>query len=134
MDTCVIRRVWIAIDPLGPARAERTVLLVTGDADLRAAAERAITAAGYRVLAAAHSGHALLACMGQGTVDTLVTELAMDDMSGPSLAERLRRHHPNLQTVYLANAGTSECEGVLVRPFTRDDLLARIEAAALARL
>jgi CheY-like chemotaxis protein len=108
----------------------RTVLLVTGDADLRAAAARAIDAAGYRVVTAAHSGHAVLASLTKGPIDLLATELAMDDISGPALADRLRRNHPGLQNVYFGKAGTPECEGVLVRPFTRDHLLAEIDMAA----
>ena len=34
-----------------------------------------------------------------------------------------------MRTVYFANPGTHECEGLLVRPFTRDDLLAALAAA-----
>lgn len=99
------------------------VLVVTGDRNLRDACARVLTAEGYRVLTAAHAGHAVLACLKAGRVDLLAAELSMDDMSGPALAERLRRHCPDLPAVYFANSGTPECGGVLVRPFTREDLL-----------
>jgi hypothetical protein len=62
-------------------------------------------------------------------VDVAAIELSMADLSGPALAERLRRHNPEMQAVYLAQSGTPECEGVLVRPFTRDDLLASLALA-----
>jgi hypothetical protein len=78
------------------------------------------------VLTAAHAGHAVLACLGAGRVDVLAAELSMDDVSGPGLAERLRRHCPDLRAVYFAKSGTPECEGVIVRPFTRDDLLSML--------
>ena len=108
------------------------VLLVTPDGDLREAGERALTRAGYRVRVATHSGHALLAGR-TARVDVLVTELAAPDISGPALAQLLRRHHPQLRVVYMANPGTPErLEHVVVRPFTRDDLLARIAITASA--
>lgn len=106
------------------------VLVVTGDADLREAAARAIERDGYTAITAAHAGHAVLACLKAGRVDLLATELSMEDVSGPALATRLRRFCPTLATVYFANAGATECDGVLVRPFARIDLLA---ALALAR-
>lgn len=131
MESLAIRRVSILVDDCGaPADPQPTVLLVTGDSDLRAAAARVLERAGYRVVTAAHSGHALLACLTPNRVDILATELSMDDASGPVLAERLRRHHPGLQTVYFANAGTTARAGVVVRPFTSVELLAGLETAA----
>ncbi|CAN5604805.1 MAG: response regulator [Acidobacteria bacterium] len=117
-----VRRVNIPLENFSrPARM--TVLLVIGDADLRLGAARALEAAGFDVLTAAHSGHALLAAFSAGHIDILAADLSMDDLSGPTLAARLRRHHPALQTLFVAKAGTPECEGLIVRPFTRDDLL-----------
>ena len=108
------------------------VLVVTPDSDLREVSERVLSREGYRVLTAAHAGHAVLACLKAGRVDTLAVELSMDDVSGPALAERLRRHCPELTTVYFAKSGTPECQGVIVRPFTRDDLLAGLAAGRRA--
>lgn len=106
------------------------LLLVTPDEDLRAVAERVLAREGYSVRVAAHSGHALLAAM-TARVDVLVTELCTPEMSGPALAELLRRRQPGVRVVYMANAGTPEgLEHVLVRPFTRDDLLGRIAATS----
>ena len=51
-----------------------TVVVVTPDAALRATAEQVIGAAGYRVLTAPHTGHALLACLKAGSVDVLVVD------------------------------------------------------------
>jgi CheY-like chemotaxis protein len=130
MESFPIRRVAISADDIIPLDVEAaSVLLVTEDDDLRAVAARVLTREGYRVVAAAHSGHALLAGRTSGPIDILVTEMSMHEMSGPSLAERLRRLHPDLCTIYFANAGTPECDGVLVRPFTREDLLGRLREA-----
>ena len=102
------------------------VLLVTSDADLRDAAARVLREEGYDVLTAAHAGHAVLQCLQAPRVDVGLIEMSMDDVSGPALADRLRRQNPDLRTVYFARPGTVECEGVLVRPFTREDLLAQL--------
>jgi len=107
------------------------VLLVTPDSDLREAGERALTGHGYRVRVAPHSGHAVLASL-MWRVDVLIAELSGPDVSGPALAQILRRYHPALRAVYMANAGTPEgVDSVVVRPFTRDDLTARIRAALI---
>ena len=104
------------------------ILLVTADRDLREAAAAALNGRGYRVLAAAHAGHAVLACMDVERVDVAAIELSMDDVSGPVLAERLRRRCPGLKSLYLANAGTPEIDGILVRPFSREQLVERLIA------
>ena len=104
------------------------VLLVTPDADLRSAGGRALVCEGYRVRVASHSGHAVLASRA-GRVDVLIAELSAPDISGPALAELLKKHHPGLRAVFMANPGTPEgLEHVIVRPFTRDDLLKKIAA------
>ena len=137
MDAPIVRRISISVEnaaatPSGPDQP--AVLLVIGDPDLRAAAKRVLEDEGYCVYAAAHSGHAWLQCLTVRRLDAVVTELSMDDTSGPALAQRLRRYHPQLQALYLANGGTPECGNVLVRPFTRDDLTTRIETLVATAL
>lgn len=134
MEPCAVRRVCIPVDDIQSRRENRrtTVLLVTGDSNLRAAAGRCLEEAGCRVLPAAHSGHALLAALTSSSVDLLVTELSLEEISGPALAQRIRRDHPDLHAIYLAPSGTQARGGVLVRPFTREDLLEAV-ATALAR-
>jgi hypothetical protein len=79
---------------------------------------------------ATHSGHAVL--MGLTShVDVLIAELSAPDISGPALARLLRKHHPALRAIFMANPGTPDgIEHVVVRPFTRDDLLARLESTS----
>ena len=135
MATCAVRRVHIPMDGIRasgrPVETPRSVLLVTDDADLRAVGTRVLTGEGYSVVAAAHSGHALLACLAASRpFDILVAEMMTEDLSGPALAETLRRHQPALGAVYLADAGTPARDGVVVRPFTRDDLMFELNAMA----
>ena len=122
----------VANPPL-PAKARpRVILVVSADENLRASAGRALEREGHEVITAAHAGHAVLACMKAGHVDVLAADLSMDDVSGPALAARLRRLCPAMSAVYFGNAGTADCEGILVRPFTRDDLVAAVAATTSA--
>lgn len=117
-------------NPSVPFRAQRPVVLVVStDPDLREASARALERDGYGVITAAHGGHAVLACLRAGHVDVLAADLSMEDLSGPALATRLRRICPGISTVYFGKSGTAECAGILVRPFTRDDLLAAVALA-----
>lgn len=116
-----------------PAGETPVVLLVTSDANMRSAAARVLAREGYQVVTASHAGHALLASMRE-RIDLLAVELSMDEMSGPALASRLRREHPMLGTVYFAHEGTTECESILVRPFTSVDLLNGLTAARAAAI
>ena len=93
---------------------------------MREVGRRALTSERYRVRVASHSGHAVL--MGLTShVDVLIAELSAQDISGPALARLLRKHHPGLRAIFMANPGTPDgIEHVVVRPFTRDDLLAHL--------
>lgn len=114
----------------GRAVSLRRVLFVSADAGLRDVVTRVLAPEGYDVRAVPHSGHALLLSR-TAEFDVLIAELSGPDMSGPSLAEQLRRHCPRLSTIYLGNPGTPEgVDHVLVRPFTRDDLIGRLRVAA----
>lgn len=132
MQPQTVRRVTIPVDDRASGTDVTTVLVVTPDANLRAVVARVVEREGYTVLTAAHAGHAVLACIGARRVDLLAAELSMEDVSGPALAERLRRHCPGMAAVYFANSGTPECEGVLVRPFTSEDLIAALASARAA--
>jgi CheY-like chemotaxis protein len=120
------RRLAVAVREQNCADSPPVILLVTSDRDLRESAASALRSRGYHVLAAPHAGHAVLACIDTPRVDVAAIELSMDDVSGPVLAERLRRRCPSLRSLYLAKAGTPECEGVLVRPFSREDLVEKL--------
>ena len=113
----------------------RTVLIVTGDGNLGAAAMRVLEQEGYDVAIASHAGHAFLAALTRTRIDVLISEVALDDMTGEALAGTLRRHHPAMRTLYIAeHASRSSRQSVrtLVRPFTRDELLDGLSTLALA--
>ena len=105
------------------------MLFVNADPDFRAVVTRVLEREHFRVQAVAHSGHALLLCRTQ-QFDVAIVELSGPDMSGPSLIEQLRRHQPAMFSVFLGNPGSPEgVEHLLVRPFTKEDLIGEIELA-----
>jgi DNA-binding response OmpR family regulator len=110
--------------------SSRTILIVTGDENLSAAALRVLHQEGYDVVIARHSGHAFLAALTQARIDVLISEVSLDDMTGQALAATLRRHHPALRSLFIADRPGRQ--GTLVRPFTRDELLYELSAFGLA--
>jgi DNA-binding response OmpR family regulator len=121
---------WSLVTSLLSSRSAsdgRRILFVNADADLRAVVTRVLQREGFHVQAAAHSGHALLLCRTMA-FDAVVSELCGPDISGPSLVEQMRRHQPALAAVYLGTPGSPDgVDNLLVRPFTKDDLVDRIE-------
>ena len=111
-----------------------TVLIVTGDSNLAAAVTRVLEQEGFEVVIARHAGHAFLAAITRTKIDVLVSDLTLDDMTGESLAGMLRRYHPALRSLYISDRPARHAGGVLVRPFTRDELLHELSALALAAI
>lgn len=106
----------------------RTILIVTSDEDLSGAAVRVLEQEGYDVVIARHAGHALLAALTQARIDVLISELRLDDMTGEALAATMRRHHPALRGLFIADRPGGRSTPTLVRPFTRDELLHELDA------
>ncbi len=112
------------------------MLFVTADRDLREVVARVLDRAGFDIVTAAHAGHALLAGLTFGRIDILVTDVTLDDMPGSALAESLRRYHLAMRTVFMTDGDGQRRSGQIVRPFTREDLLAeldRLTPAAICR-
>ena len=106
-----------------------SVLFVSHDRDLRAAAGRALARSGFHVRTAAHGGHALLACVERGAFDALVIEHHLPEGPGSAISERLQRHCPHLHVVRMCN-GVGDIAGpgiAVVRPFTADDLIDAVQ-------
>src|ERR1051326_6017858 len=115
----------------------KTILLVDDEASQREWIRRALRAAGYRVLIAADYGTAV-ACFQQhqGTIDMLITDLALPGKNGYELALSLCEIQPGLNVLFTsARAGaelrrfygmpTSE-EHFLAKPFHPADLVQRV--------
>lgn len=131
MDVYAIRRVSICLDDkwtAGTPGEGPGVLIVTPDGNLREVLRRVLEQRGYHVADAAHSGHALLACLTGAPIDAAIVESELEDVSGRTLVEKLRRHQPGLRAVYLAPSGSPAAADVAVRPLTSDAVLETLEA------
>ncbi len=102
-----------------------SILFVSHDAALRAAAGRSLERAGHTVTTAAHSGHAILAVAGGRRFDVLIVENELRESRGKTVADRLRRTLPGLAVVVMCDRRSivPADEIAVVRPFTADDLL-----------
>ncbi len=108
-----------------------SILFLSHDADLRAAAGRALRRKGWTVSTAAHAGHATLA-LARAKIQVLVVENELPEGSGRSVAARLRRYSPELAAVVMCHRRSivPADEIAVVRPFNADDLVDAIVYAA----
>jgi two-component system cell cycle sensor histidine kinase/response regulator CckA len=86
-----------------PVRGSETLLLVEDEPAVRLMTQTALQGYGYTVLCAA-SGHDALRTVTarQGRIDLVLTDVVMPGMSGPQLAERVRRDYPAIAVVFMS--------------------------------
>ncbi len=86
-----------------PVRRQETILLVDDDDASRHLAMRMLQSQGYKVLTAVDGRQALnLAGEHPGSIDILLTNVVLSEMSGRQLAEALRLRYPNLKVIFLS--------------------------------
>lgn len=144
--TCVTIELPAAAPPLpgdeptrGPVDirgGNETVLCVEDEPAILRVAQRALAGKGYRVLAASNGEQAIEAAEGVGAIDLLLTDVVMHGMHGGELARRLRERFPRLRVLFISGYARNVLEGripegtsLLAKPFTPDELLARVRAA-----
>jgi CheY-like chemotaxis protein len=117
-----------------------TILLVEDDPQVRSLAKNILRRTGYLVLEATNCDDALFISRERAgdTIDLLVTDVVMPQMSGPELAQRLRVERANLKVLYMSgytDAFIMEhgviASGVpfLQKPITPDSLGRSVRAA-----
>ncbi|MEI7527558.1 MAG: response regulator, partial [Elusimicrobiota bacterium] len=90
-------------DKTAPARGRETVLLVEDEEVIRRLGERALTGAGYTVLAAADGREALKALEQRGQpVDLLLTDVVMPGMNGRELAQEVALRKMAPRTLFVS--------------------------------
>ena len=118
-----------------PQAALQTVLLVEDDEDVREFTQIALAQAGFRVLVAPDGLAALrLAEAEAGPIDAVVSDLVMPRLKGPELAARLRVLRPHIRVLHisgypadaLARSAERPVDALLEKPFTADQLVARL--------
>jgi nitrogen-specific signal transduction histidine kinase/CheY-like chemotaxis protein len=113
-----------------------TILLAEDEQGVRAFLESALRRAGHRVIATRSGSEALdIGKHVLDPIDLFITDVVMPGMSGPEVAEQLRRHHPGLRTLFLSgylthsalpDRVTADPGAFLQKPFTIDTLLAKV--------
>lgn len=108
-----------------------TILLVEDEPSVRQLFSLALTRAGYRVYEARNGQEALKMFDQHGdSIDLLLTDLRMPYMGGAELAQHLRARRKSLKLIAISGyAGAAEHDlnvDFLAKPFSRDDLLAKV--------
>lgn len=117
-------------------RGNETILVVDDEESLRTVVEELLGKLGYSVLSAGSGPEALaLAEKFAGKIDLLLTDVVMDPLSGPALAEQLVHARPEMKVVYISgyDDGALAPDGVLKpgtvlvhKPFTFKILSTRL--------
>ena len=115
---------------------KETILIVEDEAAVRKLARRFLETSGYSVVEAATVADAIHAAeTSDATIDLLLTDVIMPDLSGPELAKRLRTLRPGLKVLYMsgypgefiARHGISEAEmAYLQKPFSQEALMGKM--------
>ena len=87
--------------PMESPRPPRTVLVVDDEEGIRKFLNRVLESAGYRTVMAANGPEALRAAESISTLDMVVTDVMMPEMSGCELARRLRLSNPDMKVLYV---------------------------------
>ena len=91
------------IEDDGVLAGRETVLVAEDDPQLRSLVRRCLASSGYSVIEACDGAQALdLAASHVGTIDLLVTDIVMPNLSGKDLAERLLLDRPGLRVLYMS--------------------------------
>jgi DNA-binding response OmpR family regulator len=113
-----------------------TVLLVDDDTQLRRFCREFLKGVGFRVLEAADGLEALLTMIQQqGTIDLLITDLAMPGMSGAELGRAFRKMWPSVKVLFMSGMSREAvAEEIppgcpfLPKPFLPAGLVAAVDA------
>jgi two-component system cell cycle sensor histidine kinase/response regulator CckA len=119
------------------ARGGEQILFVDDEPTVRDVVSSMLTGRGYRVSVAADGAEAVAFSQSTapGTLDIVVTDLAMTGLNGRQTAAAIRVHQPDAKTLYVSGytedeairAGGYEAGvGFLQKPFSTDELDAKI--------
>lgn len=112
-----------------------TILVVDDEESLRTVIGDLLTQLGYNILSSSNGPGALaLAKEYPGKIDLLLTDVVMDPLSGPALAEALTRARPEIKVIFISGyAATLAPDGALKpgtilvhKPFTMRVLSAKL--------
>lgn len=112
------------------------ILLVEDEDAVRTFAQRALSNKGYEVLCAEHGESALevFENKAEQRVDLLITDVVMPGMDGPTLAQKIREHSPNMKIIFMSGYTEDKLKDYmgeniyfLPKPFTLKVLAAKVK-------
>ncbi|MDF0652427.1 MAG: PAS domain S-box protein [Nitrospira sp.] len=122
--------------PVAGAIGRETILVVEDDPSVRGLVQEALRLSGYEVLVARHGIEALLTgAKHPGPVHLLLTDVAMPQMSGPEVAEKLMVVRPEIKVLYMSGypdhpvfeqGGVKRDTAFLQKPFTPNLLTQKV--------
>jgi two-component system cell cycle sensor histidine kinase/response regulator CckA len=123
------------LEPRTRRAGSYTVLVVDDEEPVRRLAVRMLTWTGHQALEAAHGREALSAMEQHGdTINLVLTDIKMPGMSGRELGAQIARRWPGKPVLYMSGFASEVFQGgllepgapFLAKPFTQDELLAKI--------
>jgi two-component system, cell cycle sensor histidine kinase and response regulator CckA len=120
-----------------------TLVVVEDNRRVREVACAILYGAGHRVVAAADAREAEAVFSGDETFDLLLTDLVLPGVSGPELAERLRRKRPALKVLFMSGYSDDALarrhklpagSAFIGKPFGLAELEAKVEEVLSASL
>jgi len=124
-----------------PSLPPPTVLVVDDDAIVRRVVQGHLSDAGYRIFEAEDGREALEVLARVGTVDLVIADIVMPNMDGPAFVDELLRRRPSQPVLFISAYPAERTSGsgrpsqpFLSKPFTRDELYAKVTEAARARV
>ena len=119
----------------GPG-AGRTILLVEDEEGVRSVLSELLTGLGYSVLQAPNGVEAVrLAVDHTGTIDLVVTDMVMPEMSGQELGRSLAKLKPDLRILYMSafasniyspSALADALADFIPKPFDLEDFVVKV--------
>lgn len=113
-----------------------TVLLAEDEDMVRKLANDVLVSYGYRVLGAESGDTALAVCeRHKEPIDVLLTDIVMRGMSGPELANRVRKKRPDIKVIYMSGytddtpfqrGAADEQTPFIAKPFAPDELARKV--------
>ena len=127
------------LEPDAPKRGgSETILLVEDETQIRSVARTILANLGYRVIEAGNAAEALRQSeLFAGTIDLLLTDVVMPQMSGPELAKRLVRDRPETRVLCMSgytddalvrHGAIDSGIAYLQKPITPDKLARKVRA------
>jgi len=110
----------------------QTILVIDDEDVILTLGEMVLSSYGYRVLTASNGLSALETFRNSdGKIDLVITDLVMPQMSGREVIEKLREIDPKIKIIcasgFMRSSGSEDDEAYLQKPFTAQDLLAKVK-------